>query len=93
MVGRQAWRGKYIGTLNFESLVAISFTSIPSAFSVCHRKPHCLASRGGGGAQPPPPGEIGYISQIIKASLTKFSDIFCLPILLDLSLFEAKSHE
>ena len=34
----------------------------------------------------------GHISQTVYSSLTKLSDIFCLPILLDLSLFGAKLH-
>ena len=45
-----------------------------------------------GGALSAPPEEIGHISQTVKASLTKLSDIFRLPIPLDLSLFGAKSH-
>ena len=46
----------------------------------------------GRGAVCTPPEKIGHISQTVKASLTKFSDIFHLPIPLDLSLFGAKSH-
>ena len=45
-----------------------------------------------GGVLSTPPEKIGHISQTVKASLTKFSDISCLPIPLDLSLFGAKSH-
>ena len=50
-----------------------------------------LSIRRGGGAQLPLK-KIGLISQMVKASLPKFSDIFCLPIPLDLSLFGARSH-
>ena len=39
-----------------------------------------------------PPEKIGHISQMVKASLMKFSVIFYLPIPVDLSVFGAKSH-
>ena len=42
----------------------------------------------GGGSDPPE--KIAHISQTVDASFMKFSDIFWLPILLDLSLFGAK---
>ena len=45
----------------------------------------------GGGAQRPPE-KIGHISQTVKASLTKFSDISNLAIQLLLSLFGARLH-
>ena len=48
-------------------------------------------SRGERGAQRSPPEKIGHISQTVKSSLPKFSDIFCLPIPLYLSLFGARS--
>ena len=44
-----------------------------------------------GGVEHPPCLFSGHISQTVKASLTKFCDIFCLPIPLDLRLFGAKS--
>ena len=45
----------------------------------------------GGGAEHPPWHFSDHISQTVKATLTKFSDILRLPIPLDLSLFGAKS--
>ena len=39
----------------------------------------------------PPPEKMCHTSQTVKASFMKFSDIFCLAIPLNLSLFRAKS--
>ena len=44
----------------------------------------------GGGGSAATPKKTGHISQIVKASLTKRSDIFHLPIMLDLTLFGSK---